>query len=85
MPKEVKILIPETGKNESVDIKVLSSDKTLVDYRLEIFVYPLGNTQQSRADFVKENIDHYASNYEVVEIGLDGDHLIPVLFKQKKS
>jgi len=83
MPQEVKILIPETGKNESVDIKVMSAEKTLVDYRLEVFLYPAENTNQSRADFLKEQIEQYAADYEVVEIGLDGNQMIPVLFRQK--
>lgn len=84
MPKEITILIPETGE-EAVDIKVMTSGKEVVHYRLMVFNYPLGKTQQSRADFVKENIDLYQSGFEVVEIGLDGENLVPVLFKQKAN
>lgn len=82
MPKEIKILIPESGENEAVDIKVMTSGAELVNYRLEVFNYPANKTNQSRAAFVKEKIDKYPSIYEVVEIGLDGENLIPVLFKQ---
>jgi hypothetical protein len=82
MPKEIKILIPETGAEETVDIKVMSSEKKLVNYRLEVFSYPDGKTDQSRADFVKECIDTYDASYDVVEIGLDGENLIPVLFRE---
>lgn len=83
MPKEIKILIPESGENEAVDIKVMTSGKELVYYRLEVFQYPKGKTDQSRADFVKESIDQYPAGFDVVEIGLDGENLVPVLFRQK--
>lgn len=83
MAKEIKILIPETGENESVDIRILTGQKELVNYRLEVFKYLRSQTNQSRADFVKEQIDQYNSDFEVIEIGLDGEDLVPVLFRQK--
>lgn len=82
MPKEIKILIPETNANETVDIKVMTRGKELVNYRLEVLNYDTRQMKQSRADFVKEQIDQYPPGFEVVEIGLDAEHLIPVLFRQ---
>jgi len=82
MPKEIKILIPETGVDESVDIRVLKAGKEVVNYRLEVFSYPIGKTGLSRADFVKESIEKYNPSFEVVEIGLDGEDVVPVLFRQ---
>lgn len=75
-------MIPETGENEPVDIRVMKSGKEVVNYRLEVFNYPVGKTGQSRADFAKENIDNYDPSFEVVEIGLDGEDMVPVLFRQ---
>ncbi len=82
MPKEIKILIPETAENETVDIKVMTKGKELVNYRLEVLSYDAHKNRKSRAEFVKEQIDNYPSGFEVVEIGLDSDELIAVLFRQ---
>lgn len=83
MPQEVKILIPDIDTDESVDIKVVSGEKQLLEYRLEVFIYPEGKTQQSRAMFAKEKLEHYNKAYEVVEIGLDSRNRIPILFRKK--
>lgn len=85
MPKEIKILIPETNTNETVDIKVMTQGKELVNYRLEVWNYNFDKSRNSRAEFVKEQIDHYPSEYEVVEIDLDGDSIISILFRQMKA
>jgi hypothetical protein len=85
MPKEIKILIPESNKNETVDIKVMRAGESLVKYRLEVYQYSDVKHNQSRADFAKKCIDSYSSEYEVVEIGLDGENLIPVLYRQKSK
>lgn len=84
MPKEIKILIPDAEDGESVDIKVLAKGKQLVQYRLEVLQYPEGKTQQSRADFVREKIDEYDPNFIVVEVGVDSDNRVPILFRQLK-
>jgi len=85
MPKEIKILIPDAEDGERVDIKVLASGKQLVQYRLEVLQYPKGKTLQSRADFVKDRIDEYDQNFVVVEIGVDSDDRVPILFRQLKG
>lgn len=82
MPKEIKILIPDTEHGDSVDIKVVASGKTMVQYRLEVIQYPEGKTLQTRADFVKEKIDNYDKQFMVVEIGVDSENRVPILFRQ---
>ena len=83
--REVKILIPDTDDNESVDIKVVSKGKEMLTYRLEVFIYPKGLTKSSRAEFVKENIKNIDPQFEVMEIGLEGDTKIPVLLRKIKQ
>jgi len=85
MPKEIKILIPDTAEGESVDINVLVHGQTVLQYKLEMFEYPMDKTALSRADFIKNIIDHYHKDFEVVEVGLDSQKKIPVLFRQLKS
>lgn len=82
MSKEIKILIPETDANETVDIKVMAKGKELVNYRLEVFSYDAKRSRKSRVEFVEEQIANYPSGFEVVEIGLDSDALISILFRQ---
>lgn len=81
MPKEIKILIPDTDEGEVVDIKVVANGKEMVQYRLEVTQYPEGKTSMSRADFVKEKIDNYDRDFVVVEIGVDSENRIPILFR----
>lgn len=81
MAKEIKILIPDTDEGEIVDIKVIANGKELLQYRLEVIQYPEDKTLMSRADFVKEKIDNYDQEYVVVEIGVDSENRIPILFR----
>ncbi len=83
--REVKILIPDTDDNESVDIKVVSKDQEIVSYRLEILNYPKESTTKSRAEFVKDSIDQIDPKFEVMEVGLEGDTKIPVLLRRIKK
>lgn len=81
MPKEIKILIPDTEEQESIDIKVISKGLEVVKYRLEVLIYQNDPSILSRADFLKQELDAYDPDYTVVEIGLDGKGQIPVLFR----
>jgi hypothetical protein len=81
MAKELKILIPDTDEQEAIDIRVMKANTELVSYRLEVFHFNSGQEQKSRAEFVKAKIEQYPSDFEVVEIGLDGEQNIPVLFR----
>lgn len=85
MSKEIKILVPDSEENESIDIKVMSKGKNLVNYRLEVWSYPRNQTLESRAEFIKHKIDSYQASFRVIEIGLDGEDQIPVLFQELKS
>lgn len=81
MAKEIKILIPDSIDEETIDIRVSTNGKELLNYKLEVLDYNKRKTDLSRADFVKKKIDSYSKEYTLVEIGLDNDHLIPVLFR----
>lgn len=83
--REVKILIPDTDDNESVDIKVVSKGEEVVTYRLEVFDYPKGSTHSTRADFVKECLETIDSQFEILEVGLEGEAKIPVLLRRKRT
>ena len=81
----ITILIPDTDDNESVDIKVISKGKEMLTYRLEVFIYPKDLTKKSRAEFVKESIENIDSQFEVMEIGLEGETKIPVLLRKVRQ
>ncbi len=81
MAREIKILIPDDIGNETVDIKVFVSGKEMLRYKLEMFVYHENEVNISRADFVKQEIDAYSKDYTLIDVGLDDDHHIPVLFR----
>lgn len=81
MAREVKILIPDDAKDDTVDIKVISKGKEIVSYRLEIFEYKENETNLSRADFVKQELDSYSKGYEIMDVGLDDEQRIPVLYR----
>lgn len=83
--REVKILIPDIDDNESVDIKVVSKGEEMVAYRLEIFDYPKGATNSTRAEFVKECLQTIDPQFEVLEVGLEGEVKIPVLLRRKRN
>lgn len=85
MAKEIKILIPDSIGNETIDIKVSAGGSELLHYKLEVFVYNENEAKLSRADFIKNEIDSYSKEYTLVEVGLDDEHHIPVLFRSSVS
>ena len=83
MAREIKILIPDDIKNETVDISIQVKDEERLKYRLEVFIYTNEDKTLSRADFIKYKIDTYSKDYNLVDIGLEEDNRIPVLFVSK--
>ncbi|NOR86367.1 MAG: hypothetical protein GQ527_02035 [Bacteroidales bacterium] len=82
MPREVKILIPDSQANESVDINVVVGGEQIVQYRLEVINFNQNETDLTRAQFIKEKLKKYDRNFTIVEVGLEGQDRIPVLFRQ---
>jgi hypothetical protein len=83
MAREIKILIPDDIKYETVDISIQVKDEEKLRYRLEVFNYSKDDKPLSRAEFVKNKIDTYSKDYNLVDIGLEEDNRIPVLFVSK--
>lgn len=85
MPKEIKILLPDSLQEEYFDIHIQGSvEKNILNYRFEIWDLKKDNPQQlSATDFLRYRITACANNWVVAEIFAEENKKIPVLLKQK--
>lgn len=84
MPKEIKILLPDSSAKEFFDIHIQHSGNTNVPaYRFEI--WDLENDNPNNLDtaaFLRKKIDSYAEDWQVAEIFAQENKTIPILLKK---
>ena len=85
MPKEIKILLPDSSSEDYFDIHIQSSgEKNIPSYRFEIWDLEKDNPEQlSAADFLRLKIIANANKWVVAEIFDEENKKIPILLKQK--
>ena len=85
MPREIKILLPDSSSENVFDIQIRnSSNKNTVGYRYEIWDLEKDNPQDlAAADFLRQKIENYSNNWLVAEIFAEENKKIPILLKQK--
>jgi len=84
MPKEIKILLPDSASIEAYQIHVIKNDGTeILNYRYEIFDKEKDNLSSlSTADYLRRKIEEYDTDWEIAEIYAAENQRVPVLFKQ---
>lgn len=87
MPKEIKILLPDSPQEEYYDIHIQGSgEKYILGYRFEIWDLKKDNPGQlSAADFLRHKIIACANDWLVAEIFAEENNKIAVLLKQKTN
>lgn len=85
MPKEIKILLPDSSKEDYFDIHIrISGKRDIPGYRFEVWDLEKDNPEQlSAADFLRKRINSYANEWIVAEIYAEENKKIPILLKQK--
>lgn len=85
MPKEIKILLPDSSPEEIFDIQIRGKENVL-GYRYETWDLVKDNPDNlTAADFLRQRIKAYENNWLVVEIFAEENKKIPILFKQKQT
>ena len=85
MPKEIKILLPDSSPEDVFDIQIrTSSEENILGYRYEVWDLEKDNPNNlPAADFLRKKIETYANNWLVAEIFAEENKKIPILLKQK--
>lgn len=85
MPKEIKILLPDSSPEEILDIQIrISGKENIIGYRYEIWDLEKDNPNNlEAADFLRQKIASYANNWLVAEIFAEENKKIPILLKRK--
>ena len=85
MPKEIKILLPDSSPEDIFDIQIRTSGKeNIIGYRYEIWDLEKDNPNNlDAADFLRQKIETYANNWLVAEIFAEENKKIPILLKRK--
>ncbi|MCD6090295.1 MAG: hypothetical protein J7J72_02230 [Bacteroidales bacterium] len=84
MPKEIKIVLPDSSPGEYFDIQILhSGEENIPTYRFEIWDLVKDNPKNLPAtDFLKQKIKACSDKWQVAEIFTEENKKIPILLKQ---
>jgi len=85
MAREISLLIPDEYDAENLEIKVFSAKKEILEFRLELIDYDKDKLLGNRADYVKRKIDEYDHDYILMDVGIDEDNQIPLLFQYQNA
>ena len=87
MPKEIKILLPDTNPEAFFDIIIKSSgEDDVLGYRYEIWDLEKDNPEKfTAAEYLKKKISNYSENWFVAEIFAKENNRIPILLRQKNK
>lgn len=82
--KEICVSLPELEVDETVEVEIRVKGKNqALRYRVETFDLTDSNVQASRVDQLRILIQAYDPNWELVQIGIPDEAVIPVMFKQR--
>ncbi|MCD6180445.1 MAG: hypothetical protein J7K39_11140 [Bacteroidales bacterium] len=85
MPKEIKILLPDSSANEIFDILIKGSyNKNIPSYRFEIWDLEKDNPDNLlAANFIIQKIKTIEKDWIIAEVFKEENKKIPILLKQK--
>jgi hypothetical protein len=85
MPKEIKILLPDTAEQECFNITVSNSkNEELICYRYEKWNKKNNNPDHlSRVHFIEQKVKSLKGQWEIAEIYNEENAIIPVLLKRQ--
>jgi len=78
----INIQLPAMEADQSIEIEVkINGKKKNYHYRIEIFAWSDCAQPSSRAECLREMIQNYDQNWQIVQIGGPTDEYIPLMFK----
>lgn len=82
---EICIHVPSLREQQTVELEVtLNGKKQLMNYRVESFDWTAGGTDfEGRIERLREMIAAYEDGWDLVQIGIPDNNLVPVMFKQR--
>ena len=82
---EICIHVPSLKAQQSVEVEVtFNGKKRLMNYRVETFDWTLGGTDPAgRIERLRSMIADYDADWELVQIGVPDNDLVPVMFRQR--
>ena len=85
--KEICIHIPELEPNQTIELEVsINGKRHRIHYRVEAIDASDWEPQaEDRIDKLRAVIHDYDQDWELVQIGAEVKHVIPVMFRQRET
>ena len=82
---EICIHVPSLDKQQTVEVAVtINGKRRLMNYRVESFDWSVSNGGPvHRIERLRNMIESYDSDWELVQIGVPDGQLVPVMFRQR--
>ena len=82
----IAIQIPKIQGEQDIEVDVrINGIKKTYNYRIEIFFWDECETpKDNRAGCIREMVNKYDSNWELVHIGTPSEEFIPITFRKRK-
>lgn len=83
--KEISLHIPSIAAEQTVELEVtVNGQKRHMHYRVENFDWTEGGeSHQERIGWLRRAIEAYDPRWELVQIGMPDNNLVPVMFRQR--
>ena len=79
----INIQLPTLEADQSIEIEVkINEKKQKHNYRVEIFSWSDCPQPENRVECLKEIIDNYDQQWQIIQIGSPTEKDIPLMFKQ---
>lgn len=84
--REIVILIPDIEARQNVEIDVrINGKKQTLKYRVELLEWEgCGDHESDRVTILKQKLQEYDKDWQLMEIGAPSKNQIPLVFKKKK-
>lgn len=84
--ESIAIQIPKIEGEQEIEVDVrVNGVISTYNYRIEIFFWEECETpRDNRAGCIREMVEKYDKNWELIHIGTPGEEFIPITFRKKK-
>lgn len=83
----IAIQIPQITGEQDIEVEVkINGEKKSFNYRVEVFYWSdCENPSDDRVDCIRQILAKYDPNWDLYQIGMPTDELVPITFRKKRG
>ena len=83
----IAINIPQITGEQDIEVEVrINGEKKSYNYRVEVFHWAdCENPSEDRVDCIRQILGKYVPDWELYQIGMPTDEVVPITFRKKRK